>query len=158
MRLVGFFSSSWSKSASCLKYSAHTAVLFAIIFVFIFNVYATNPKIGSFEKMYQLLTQAAAENPVPGNAHGSYLTMRSKNGLIFGVINIIGNCVYTELSRTRYLLLILVSQLPLSSKTRHIGNELLLHDPLHLCARSFWVVWPGPFSSFIHWTAVTYGN
>jgi Na+/proline symporter len=41
--------------------------------------------------MYELLTAAAEAAPVPGNAHGSYITMRSKNGLIFGVINIIGN-------------------------------------------------------------------
>jgi Na+/proline symporter len=41
--------------------------------------------------MHALLTSAALAAPVEGNAHGSYLTMRSKNGLIFGVINIIGN-------------------------------------------------------------------
>ncbi|KAJ6494051.1 urea transporter [Mycena vitilis] len=69
----------------------HTTVLFAIIFVFVFTVYATSPKIGSPARMYDLLTAAAEASPVPGNAHGSYVTMRSKNGLIFGVINIIGN-------------------------------------------------------------------
>lgn len=69
----------------------HTTVLFAIIFVFTFTVYATSPKIGSFEKMHELLAKVAEANPVPGNAGGSYLTIRSKNGLIFGVINIIGN-------------------------------------------------------------------
>ena len=42
--------------------------------------------------MHELLTAAAAKAPVPGNAKGSYITMRSKNGLIFGVINVIGNC------------------------------------------------------------------
>jgi len=41
--------------------------------------------------MHELLSAASVATPVPGNAHGSYLTMRSKNGLIFGVINIIGN-------------------------------------------------------------------
>lgn len=41
--------------------------------------------------MHALLTKAAETNPVSGNAHGSYITMRSKNGLIFGVINVIGN-------------------------------------------------------------------
>lgn len=41
--------------------------------------------------MHELLTAASAAVPVEGNAHGSYVTMRSKNGLIFGVINIIGN-------------------------------------------------------------------
>lgn len=67
-------------------------MLFAIIFVFVFTVYATSDKIGSIGKMHELLTSAAAETPVPGNAQGSYITMRSKNGLIFGVINVIGNC------------------------------------------------------------------
>lgn len=45
--------------------------------------------------MHQLLTAAAEAAPVDGNAHGSYLTLRSKNGLIFGAINIVGNFVRT---------------------------------------------------------------
>lgn len=69
----------------------HTSVLFAIILVFVFTVYVTSDKIGSFSAMHALLTKAAEVAPVAGNAHGSYLTMRSKNGLIFGVINVIGN-------------------------------------------------------------------
>ncbi|KAJ8689562.1 hypothetical protein PTI98_012457 [Pleurotus ostreatus] len=69
----------------------HTTVLFAIILVFVFTVYATSDKIGSPTRMHELLDAASAATPVDGNAHGSYLTMRSKNGLIFGVINIIGN-------------------------------------------------------------------
>jgi len=69
----------------------HTTVLFSIILTFIFTVYATSPKIGSFTKMHELLTEAAVHRPVSGNAHGSYITMRSKNGLIFGVINVVGN-------------------------------------------------------------------
>ncbi|CAE7133391.1 unnamed protein product, partial [Rhizoctonia solani] len=69
----------------------HTAVLFAIILTFIFTAYATSPKIGSPARMHELLVEAAMSKPVSGNAQGSYLTMRSKNGLIFGVINIIGN-------------------------------------------------------------------
>jgi Na+/proline symporter len=69
----------------------HTTVLFAIILTFVFTVYATSPLIGSPAKMHDLLAAAAASKPVLGNAQGSYMTMRSKNGLIFGVINIIGN-------------------------------------------------------------------
>ncbi|EJD07865.1 urea transporter [Fomitiporia mediterranea MF3/22] len=69
----------------------HTTVLFAIILTFVFTVYATSPKIGSIAKMHVLLTNASERMPVSGNAGGSYLTVRSKNGLIFGVINIIGN-------------------------------------------------------------------
>jgi len=38
--------------------------------------------------MHELLVLAAENNPISGNAGGSYLTMRSKNGLIFGVINV----------------------------------------------------------------------
>ncbi|PBK71235.1 urea transporter [Armillaria solidipes] len=69
----------------------HTTVLFAIILTFVFTVYATSDKIGSPAKMHELLTSAAMSHPVSGNVHGSYVTLRSKNGLIFGVINIIGN-------------------------------------------------------------------
>ncbi|KAF8650670.1 hypothetical protein AX16_005127 [Volvariella volvacea WC 439] len=69
----------------------HTSVLIAIILTFIFTVYATSPKIGSPTKMHELLSEVSRVAPVPGNAQGSYVTMRSKNGLIFGVINIIGN-------------------------------------------------------------------
>ncbi|KAF9476731.1 urea transporter [Pholiota conissans] len=69
----------------------HTTVLFAIILTFIFTVYAISDKIGSPTKMHDLLAKVSAEDPVPGNAQGSYLTMRSKNGLIFGVINLVGN-------------------------------------------------------------------
>lgn len=56
-----------------------------------FTVYATSPLIGSPAKMYDMLVEAAERNPVKDNADGSYLTMRSKSGLIFGVINLIGN-------------------------------------------------------------------
>ncbi|KAL5532400.1 hypothetical protein ACEPAF_5970 [Sanghuangporus sanghuang] len=69
----------------------HTTVLFGIILTFVFTVYATSSKIGSIENMHTLLTAASERAPVSGNAGGSYLTMRSKNGLIFGVINIVGN-------------------------------------------------------------------
>lgn len=41
--------------------------------------------------MHDLLAAVSLQYPVPGNAQGSYLTMRSKNGLIFGVINLVGN-------------------------------------------------------------------
>ncbi|KAI4169047.1 MAG: hypothetical protein LQ343_005980 [Gyalolechia ehrenbergii] len=40
---------------------------------------------------YDLLVQAAQNHPVDGNEGSSYLTMRSKEGAIFFVINIVGN-------------------------------------------------------------------
>ncbi|KAG2111969.1 urea transporter [Suillus discolor] len=69
----------------------HTTVLFAIILTFMFTVYATSGYIGSISRMHHLLDEVSKISPVAGNAGGSYLTLRSKNGLIFGVINLIGN-------------------------------------------------------------------
>lgn len=74
--------------ASFIADYTHTAVLIAIILSFAFTVYATSDKIGSFEKMVELLSRAP---PVEGNAGGSYLTFRSLSGLQFGIINIVGN-------------------------------------------------------------------
>lgn len=81
--------------------STHTTVLFAIILTFVFTVYSTSSEIGSFSKMHQLLTAAAEAAPVDGNAHGSYLTLRCKNGIIFGAINIVGNFVCSPLTLHR---------------------------------------------------------
>ncbi|PTU23317.1 hypothetical protein P175DRAFT_0555964 [Aspergillus ochraceoroseus IBT 24754] len=69
----------------------HTVVIIVIIFIFSFSAYATHDKLGSPGKVYDLLVQAAKLHPVEGNAEGSYLTMRSKEGGIFWVINIVGN-------------------------------------------------------------------
>ena len=56
-----------------------------------FPAYTTNANLGSPAKVYDLLTQAAKAHPVAGNADGSYLTMRSQEGAIFFVINLVGN-------------------------------------------------------------------
>lgn len=56
-----------------------------------FTAYTTNVNLGSPAKVYDLLIQAAKDHPVSGNAEGSYLTMRSQEGAIFFVINIVGN-------------------------------------------------------------------
>jgi len=70
----------------------HTVALFIIILVFGFTVWATSPKIGSVGKMMELLDKviASGDGP-PGNAENSYLTMDSYGGVIFGIINIVGN-------------------------------------------------------------------
>ena len=62
-----------------------------IIFVFAFTAYATNEVLGSPKKVYELLVKAAEAHPVAGNADGSYLTMRSKEGAIFFGIHLVGN-------------------------------------------------------------------
>ncbi|CAL5872962.1 uncharacterized protein PFLUO_LOCUS7231 [Penicillium psychrofluorescens] len=67
----------------------HTVVILVVIFLFAFSAYATNANLGSPGKMYDALVSAAKRHPVEGNAEGSYLTMRSKEGGIFWVINLI---------------------------------------------------------------------
>ena len=69
----------------------HTVIIFAIILTFAFTAYATSSTIGSPAKVYDLLVKAAARHPIDGNAGGSYLTMHSREGAIFFVINIVGN-------------------------------------------------------------------
>ncbi|KAL9071401.1 MAG: hypothetical protein Q9161_004260 [Pseudevernia consocians] len=77
--------------ATFLTDYVHTVMILIIIFIFAFTAYTTNANLGSPSKVYDLLTTAAKHNPVAGNAQGSYLTMRSKEGAIFFVINIVGN-------------------------------------------------------------------
>ncbi|KAI1662819.1 Na+/solute symporter [Daldinia decipiens] len=69
----------------------HTFILLVIIIVFSLTAYASSDKLGSPSAVYDLLVEAALSHPVEGNAQGSYLTMRSKEGAIFFVINIVGN-------------------------------------------------------------------
>ncbi|CAF0977564.1 unnamed protein product [Rotaria sp. Silwood1] len=77
--------------ATFLTDYAHTVVVLIIILYFTFVTYATSPLLGSTSKVYDLLVNASQSHPVEGNAEGSYLTMRSKEGAIFFIINIIGN-------------------------------------------------------------------
>src|SRR5271169_3332871 len=69
----------------------HTVVILVIIIIFSLTVYATSDKLGSPKAVFNLLVTAAADHPVNGNEGGSYLTMRSYEGVIFFVINIVGN-------------------------------------------------------------------
>ncbi|MCJ1483683.1 hypothetical protein MMC06_003851 [Schaereria dolodes] len=77
--------------ATFLTDYVHTVMILIIIFIFAFTAYTTNVNLGSPGKVYDLLVQAAKAHPVSGNAEGSYLTMRSKEGAVFFVINIVGN-------------------------------------------------------------------
>ena len=78
----------------------HTVIIFIVILTFVATVFFISPITGGVEGMYNKLVEAASLNPVleptfvpgePGNAMGAYLTMASAGGLIFGVINIVGN-------------------------------------------------------------------
>ena len=78
----------------------HTVIIFIVILSFVAMVFFISPITGGIEGMYDKLVAAADLRPVleptftpgePGNAMGAYLTMASAGGLIFGVINIVGN-------------------------------------------------------------------
>ncbi len=69
----------------------HTIIIFVVILTFVATVYFVSPVTGGIDGMYEKLTEAARLNPVEGNAAGAYLTMASIGGLIFGIINIVGN-------------------------------------------------------------------
>lgn len=67
---------------------SHTLILMIIILYFMFNAYAVSPLIGSPGEMYELLKKAGTQRPIEGNQDGSYLTLKSNFGLIFGVIQL----------------------------------------------------------------------
>jgi len=78
----------------------HTVIIYSVILTFVAMVFFISPVTGGIEGMYDKLAEAAVLKPVleptfvpgePGNAMGAYLTMASAGGLIFGVINIVGN-------------------------------------------------------------------
>ncbi|VEU23762.1 DEKNAAC104822 [Brettanomyces naardenensis] len=77
--------------ATFLTDYVHTIAIIVIIMAFAFTAYATSSKLGSPGKVWELVTAAGKVHPVPGNAEGSYLTMHSRSGGIFFVINIVGN-------------------------------------------------------------------
>lgn len=77
--------------ATFLTDYVHTVILLVILLTFAFTTYATGDRLGSPKAVYERLQELSATAPDPGNAGGSYLTMRSKDGAIFFVINIIGN-------------------------------------------------------------------
>lgn len=59
-----------------------------IILYFMFTTYTSSDLIGSPTEMYELLKEASIKRPVAGNTDGSYLTLKSNYGLIFGVIQL----------------------------------------------------------------------
>jgi urea-proton symporter len=77
--------------ATFLTDYVHTVVILTIILIFSLTVYGSSDKLGSPKAVFDLLVEATTRHPVEGNAGGSYLTMRSYEGVIFFVINIVGN-------------------------------------------------------------------
>lgn len=76
--------------ATFLTDYVHIFAILVIIFIFAFTAYGTSPILGYPSAVWELLQKAALEHPVAGNAQGSYLTMQSKEGILFFVINVAG--------------------------------------------------------------------
>ena len=76
--------------ATILTDWVHTFILLIIIIIFALTTYATSDVLGSPGAVYDALVEAAKTHPVEGNKGGSYLTMQSREGAIFFVINIVG--------------------------------------------------------------------
>ena len=112
---VILYTASGGLQATFLASYLHTGIIFAVVIIMIFLVYI---KIYSSDAIYDFLqatvsysdeecaaiysTDGTADTtfwekglyacgPVTGNRDGSYLTMISGDGLMFGIINIVGN-------------------------------------------------------------------
>ncbi|MCO5592213.1 hypothetical protein L7F22_046211 [Adiantum nelumboides] len=91
--------------ATFLASYIHSVIVHVVLVIFVFLVYTSKSDLGSpaavYDKLHALASKTAdcrqqdaynqACGPVSGNYDGSYLTMLSSGGFIFGIINIIGN-------------------------------------------------------------------
>ncbi|KIK64951.1 hypothetical protein GYMLUDRAFT_980164 [Collybiopsis luxurians FD-317 M1] len=67
---------------------SHTVILFIIIYI-VRMLSGTSQVTEGVSGLYDLLHAAAAATPVDGNQGGSYLTMKSNQGLLFGAATIL---------------------------------------------------------------------
>ncbi|KAK0389970.1 hypothetical protein NLU13_3543 [Sarocladium strictum] len=68
----------------------HTFVITVIICFFTIKTF-TLEEIGSPSDLFNLVVEAGKRHPVSGNKDGSYLTMESKDALLFGIIHVLAN-------------------------------------------------------------------
>ncbi|OCK80019.1 urea active transporter [Lepidopterella palustris CBS 459.81] len=68
----------------------HTFTILIILCYFSVKVW-TLEEIGSIGHLYDLVKEASVRHPVNGNEHGSYLTMTSKGGILFGILHLCAN-------------------------------------------------------------------
>lgn len=69
----------------------NTAIILTALVVFLFTVYRSSDELGSSDEVWRRLSTVASIQPVEGNLNGSYLTMWSRNGFFFGLVNLVGN-------------------------------------------------------------------
>ncbi|KAL7187926.1 hypothetical protein ACSBR1_037882 [Camellia fascicularis] len=92
--------------ATFLASYIHSVIVHVVLVVFVYLVYTSSSKLGSPSIAYHRLLEVAGKSrvcqeplthngqscgSVRRNYKGSYLTMLSSGGLIFGIINIVGN-------------------------------------------------------------------
>eukprot|EP00884_Botryococcus_braunii_P019240 jgi/Botrbrau1/59/Bobra.0022s0053.1 len=70
--------------ATFLSSYLHTVIIYVALCIFSVKVYIAGPHLGSPAKVWENLVALSAKYPVAGNREGSYLTMYSKGGLMFG--------------------------------------------------------------------------
>ncbi|KAJ5769561.1 hypothetical protein N7520_004120 [Penicillium odoratum] len=68
----------------------HTAIILIIACYFTAKAFSVD-QVGSVGNLYDLLVAAAERHPVSGNQAGTYLTMKSKSAIIFGILHTLGN-------------------------------------------------------------------
>ncbi|KAJ5538806.1 hypothetical protein N7494_008285 [Penicillium frequentans] len=68
----------------------HTAIILIIACYFTTKAFSVD-QVGSVGNLYELLVAAAERHPVSGNQSGTYLTMKSKSAIIFGILHTLGN-------------------------------------------------------------------
>lgn len=117
---VVLYTAAGGLKATFMASYVHTAIVYIALLIFTFLIYASSEEnIGSPAKVWEALKIASDNYPVEDNRGGSYLTMLSKSGFIFGVINIVGNfgTVFvdqvTVLLLTLYLCLLCRKNIPL---------------------------------------------
>ncbi|CAH1427505.1 unnamed protein product [Lactuca virosa] len=92
--------------ATFLASYIHSVIVHVVLVIFVFLVYTASSELGSPSVVYQRLMEVSSRSrtcqeplshngqacgPVSGNYNGSYLTMLSSGGFVFGIINIVGN-------------------------------------------------------------------
>ncbi|CAJ2646995.1 unnamed protein product [Trifolium pratense] len=92
--------------ATFLASYIHSVIVHVVLVIFVYLVYTSSSELGSPSVVYNRLLKVASKSricqdpishhgqscgPVSGNHKGSYLTMLSSGGLVFGIINIVGN-------------------------------------------------------------------
>ncbi|KAI1073620.1 urea active transporter [Whalleya microplaca] len=68
----------------------HTFTILIVLCYFTAKAFSVDA-IGSIGNLYDLLVAASEQHPISGNQNGSYLTMTSKGGILFGILHILAN-------------------------------------------------------------------